>query len=1562
MAETTKITGEQFLAALKRQGPISTLLDAAKRVDVSGLSEDESKNLARGIKDFAGTKNGPMLIMGLPGHLQALMSFYGTTMPGLDRLGYLKASPRQALDRLSHITDDKLLSHYQFDKVSKSDWIYYLERCTTAFIPPFVRFLKCPESAGGFSDKEISTAVLVNRRLVDSVPIERIDPDSATELIVSGMTQPFWQKYDFDRFGKEHWRTILKKLNVTDIPKPCERFLANTDGKGFSTAELIELAHSCDLIEKWIDPDEVAFSDAYDLYVNGKGRLLWRRYPFSGLNRSEWEVILKNREIDIPSAFISAVNFGMFTADDLCTYAVNNPKVFPFVGIDSISPHKLVDLLLQCDAQYLWDHYPFAKLTAEDWLRLICNHKDSCVVPHAEMLGDSEGMSKGIATQILTKKDAYLKVIPLVYVDPGLAVDLMTSGRHDELWSQYDFTRFGKEDWRRLFSKTDHVPTQFSTAVKQGMFSVPELCALAKKNAGFIDYVPIEKLIPSAFIDLFLATRSKKLWSGYDFSRLTGLDWKRLVCSLKTNGIVNTAKHIKDAPGLTMEIVSSLLKVNPGYYKYVPVEMISTDDVIKVLLSGECEAFWGEYPFALFDDEDWFALLENTRHALPDEGMVFLANEDGKVDVARLNLLLAKRRDLVGYLNPRDIDPKLAAEFLVRESGSVLWGKYDFGRFSDKQVLSIVAKSSERESWPKEISNRFASDKNAFSDSEILTLAEKNIVNVLELLSPKRIHRSGVQFFEKVCDLAKTSKPAIALITRKLTIGEKPWLELQKEYQVVLLAAIPLCRKFTDWQSFELKLLDKLLTADKAFKSELRGWRKFNLFVWRHWLFLTILIIIAVCLSYRAVCDFYEQARLKMVAARQDFVVRQINALEECGDYEALDRYLGTVAQGEDAHLLEDDRTAEARSELKSWKRKRELVSCRLEILRRMVSEGWPVEKLDYAEDCFKILQNNSAVNPIEKEDIEGLRRACDSRRAEIARQKKNADFATRIADIEKRCCKALTIEAAQAIISELEPICSDSDIDDANTERCSRANIAMFAYVESMFRRELSTVQQKIDKSKSISEIEQIALSIEKLLSYDQVSKSVKAECESLMAMISRRKVALLEAAEKIQVDDIHKEVVRLTEGLGSSDRSGFETISTAYSQLKNMNCFARYSKDYADEYTALGVAVKRRKDGIAKADAVIASAIDSMESLEDKIVTSTDVDAVAQHLQALESWTSEFASIVEWRREDVERCRKRLADVCDGIKDRISLVMSINRATDYGALHDSIQALIKRHSNCAECRQIDVTRVMSESQVKSAITKSGWFSSEVFCEFVGVIKVCPQNATDVVPILTKKVDAKAEIFCVGMHYDSDSQKWAPTVKKIFERTRNGGFRKVVGMSYDKCQGIGLFICKDPSYVDIDSWVPGTRNPEHQHWFASRKPGVWIVEPGYEKISVFAGELSEVKWAPNKRYGENYRTDRMEGCWQYLGDCYSCSCSGSQTYEYNSWTCPRCNGTGKIEVRSSFGNWYNPARCTSCKGNPRRKSTGRKQCPSCRGRGTAWYDMTPTDAKKFVERLIAEA
>jgi len=248
----TPISAGQFVACLKQQVPVSSQIKAANQLDASSLSENEQKQILDALRVFAGTKNGPMLIMCLPGPLQALLSFSGIVMPGQDRLAYLKATPCQALVRLARHDDRRLLESYPFEKASKSDWACYLSRATK-LIDPCKEFLNRAQTAGGFSNAEL-IAIARNCPLV----IPWIDPDNTPfidvyELYVNGNADDLWKKYPFSSLKKDEWLIILRNSSVA-IPK---EFTSAVDGGMFSISELLDLAGHDQRIYPFIPFDKV---------------------------------------------------------------------------------------------------------------------------------------------------------------------------------------------------------------------------------------------------------------------------------------------------------------------------------------------------------------------------------------------------------------------------------------------------------------------------------------------------------------------------------------------------------------------------------------------------------------------------------------------------------------------------------------------------------------------------------------------------------------------------------------------------------------------------------------------------------------------------------------------------------------------------------------------------------------------------------------------------------------------------------------------------------------------------------------------------------------------------------------------------------------------------------------------------------------------------------------------------------------------------------------------------------------------------------------------------------
>ena len=1588
----TPISAGQFLACLKQQVPVSSQIKAANQLDASSLSENEQKQIADALRTFAGTKNGPMLIMGLPGPLQALLSFSGAVMPGQDRLAYLRATPRQALVRLAHHDDRRLLESYPFDKASKADWSCYLSKATK-LIEPCKKFLHRAESAGGFSDAELCDIVERNTRILGYVPISRISPDSALKLLSSDSASYIRANYNFKRFEKTHWSKLLESGSVTSIHDDCVPYLENKDGQGFSNTELIALARKCPLVSSWIDPDNTPFSDAYRLYTENHADALWKKYPFSSLKKDEWLVILRNSKIAIPSVFSTAVNYGMFSVSELLDLAGHNNRIYPFIPLDKIDQISLVSHLLKNEAAFLWQHYDFRRLNALSWERLICERRATSIVPHAALLFSAKGLSNLIVGRILEHDDRYINYVPLSLVSKEKQISLLVTGKYDDFWNKCDFSEFEKADWWLLFSKTDKVPPAFKVAVEKKLFSLSELCDYARHNEGFVPYLPIADIDAKTLVDLLVCSKTDYLWTSANLKRLNADQWVELIKKRKPLIPGKFLQHLRNAKQLGTRHVTRILDVDYRYYTYVPLELIPCDRIVKYLLSGEAEDLWQTYPFDLFKDDDWFALLEQSDHPVPDAGMVFLANQFGAVSVDKLNLLLAKRRTLVGYMRPQDIDPKLAVGFLTQSSDSPLWKSYDFNRFSDSQIQTIVRKSADRDSWPEAIVAKFSDGEGSFSDEIILSLAEGlshtdgDITNVVELLSVSRIHKSGVRFFARICKRIPQVKSASATVIRKLTLGDKPWLRLNQEFLVVLLIDVPICRKFINWQDYELVTIDKLASANHVYEDELRAGRKFKLFVWRHWLALTIFLVVVSCIACVTAKALYDAAKERAMAERKNNIAFRINELGRRSEFHQLQQYVDTVEKGEDADVLQQNNVANALNRLSDWNAKRDSLDTALRRLESLSAANWPEDNLEEANRIFAQLKANDSAESDESALIKKFHSGYSSRVAEVERVKRNERLAAEIAKITDDCVGCSSVESLIGMFVELTRISEVVDISEKNKSSCSKAIALAKARINDLYKETLTLQRGVIDQAKAESEVvdawgvvlpieSTTCASEENIREVEIIRNLANKKIAEIRAAEAARLAAEKEKREKQEVETISLKVTSLVSQLDapcdSFDDNLFIKIREELDLLSECPSYGRFCKENPREIPALSSRLEAYEKGIAKADELGRKCIDIEGDAASRMLGGKERELCDDLIRQLDSWIGDYASTIAWKIKSIESHKSKIANLLEESNTVKTLIDNANGATDYKTLCESINALLEKHSGFAECQEIDPAKILSEKQVMSVIEDSGFFSTKRLFEFAGLIKINPKSKGAIVPLLNNSVTNATFIYYVTRMSDSEDGKNGLKVKKIFERTANGVVRRVNGIDYSRCQGVGLFVSTDPTYVDQDSWIPGMTHTAYPHWMASSTYGEWVPEPGYGKTSSAGEGLGNLEWCPSKTYLKGTaRSGNFQGEWQKKVRCSLCFGSGKVMRKKETWCCRRCDGTGRLQQRRkcekcSLCNWsgyrWITFECPDCWGKGVSYKYDRVKCTQCRGDGCVWENVRGTkEAREILRQIMSE-
>ena len=456
MLDTAIEHAKKAIACLAERQGLMAVINARLEVDIDKIESDVRKSLLSKIVDYAQTKTGPMLMLSLPPQLQSEFLLFGETeMPGIDRTAYIRATPKQIVRLFLKREDERILENYQFSRIGKHEWEEYLVKCSSP-IKPAIAFLSKAENAGGFSDEEVANIALCNGAIAGVVPAKRLNPNAALSLLISGRAEHLWKQYDFSRFGKNHWRELFLHTNPAELPKESLRFIENRDGNGFAESELLQMAYKCHALINFLNPEKISFDIAYDLFLTGKGDILWKNFPFEKLDKRDWQKLLGNNLLRIPSTFTEVMNGGMFTVEEICKLAIINEKLFPFIIAANFSPKNIVDILLETDGAYLWDNYSFSRFRSEDWERLILGLKEGVILRPRAMsafIAFNE-LTEELVTKAIRKDFAYHANMPIKLIAPDVAADLFVNGKGNSLWTRYDFGRFDRMQLRSILKVT----------------------------------------------------------------------------------------------------------------------------------------------------------------------------------------------------------------------------------------------------------------------------------------------------------------------------------------------------------------------------------------------------------------------------------------------------------------------------------------------------------------------------------------------------------------------------------------------------------------------------------------------------------------------------------------------------------------------------------------------------------------------------------------------------------------------------------------------------------------------------------------------------------------------------------------------------------------------------------------------------------------------------------------------------------------------------------------------------------------------------------------------------
>lgn len=514
-------------------------------VDLGCVPEPKRNQLIQKILTAANRPNGPLLILSLPQNIQAEIAlFMPRKIPGIDRTAYLKATPTQVVRKLTGTTSDDgvcdlLRTNYNFSKFKKEQWVEYFSRSSLLF-PAAQTFLARDEAHGGFSPAELTNILLQNSSLVANVPCERIIPDTAVALLISGRAESLWKAYDFSLLTKDHWLQLFQHTNPDSLPEACRPFIENKDGNGFSDDELLELAHKCHALINFLNPSRVPFKIVYELSLTGRAGLLWKNYPFASLDKAEWRMVLENPAMRIPDFFLRVVEDGRFTVDELCKLATHNDRLLPILLKLDITTDKIIKILLACKADYVWENYHFSRFSVADWLKLILGLKgDAILKPRAMMaLKACRDLTEAHVRRILSKNPAYAPNVPISAIAPDVAVDLLIQGKCRFLWTAYDFKHLDDDQWLRLLGNSiGEIPSLGKDFLRYraGVVDNERLNAVLSRRRYLIGFVDAKYIAPELAASVLIDNPEHELLNRFDFTRL---DAKQLI------GVIKAHKYI----------------------------------------------------------------------------------------------------------------------------------------------------------------------------------------------------------------------------------------------------------------------------------------------------------------------------------------------------------------------------------------------------------------------------------------------------------------------------------------------------------------------------------------------------------------------------------------------------------------------------------------------------------------------------------------------------------------------------------------------------------------------------------------------------------------------------------------------------------------------------------------------------------------------------------------------------------------------------------------------------------------------------------------------------------
>lgn len=291
-------------------------------------------------------------------------------------------------------------------------------------------------------------------------------------------------------------------------------------------------------------------------------------------------------------------------------------------------------------------------------------------------------------------RTAYLKAMPYQVVRK-LTGDSSEDSIADLLRTNYDFSRFKKENWEEYFSRCSFLfPAAQSFLARDeanGGFSEAKVTGILLRNPSLVPSVPSGRISPDTAVALLISGRAESLWETYDFSRLGKNQWRELFLHTNPNRLPEASRPFienKDGKGFTDDELLTMAQKCHALINFLNPSKVPFNVVYELSLTGRADLLWKNYPFASLDKAEWRMVLANPHMKIPDHFLSVVGG--GRFTVDELCSMSINNDRLFPVLLKLDITPDKIIKILLACKADYIWENYHFSRFAAADFAKLI--------------------------------------------------------------------------------------------------------------------------------------------------------------------------------------------------------------------------------------------------------------------------------------------------------------------------------------------------------------------------------------------------------------------------------------------------------------------------------------------------------------------------------------------------------------------------------------------------------------------------------------------------------------------------------------------------------------------------------------------------------------------------------------------------------------------------------------------------------------------------------------------------------